>query len=92
MEEATSRLDSESDALRQSKPRATSCVATQMCVIAHRLRAIRVTDQTLRCENGHTLERHGHEGPFAMRRQDCEMYNGQIGFGQDLFVLPLMPV
>jgi len=87
LDEATSSLDSESEALIQEglswlmKGRTTF-------VIAHRLSTIRRADQILVVEKGHIVERGTHEALLAARGRYFEMYSKQHGFATDLFLAP----
>ena len=78
LDEATSSLDSESEALIQEglsylmKGRTTF-------VIAHRLSTIRRADQILVVEDGRIVERGTHETLFAAHGRYCDMYTKQHG-------------
>src|SRR5271169_406259 len=87
LDEATSSLDSESEALIQEglsflmKGRTTF-------VIAHRLSTIRRSDQILVVENGLIVERGAHAALFAARGRYYEMYTKQHGVETNLFLAP----
>ncbi len=84
LDEATSSLDTESEALIQQglgellKGRTTF-------VIAHRLSTIRRADQILVVEGGLVVERGRHEGLMAAGGRYAEMVTRQAGIGMDLF-------
>jgi ABC-type multidrug transport system fused ATPase/permease subunit len=87
LDEATSSLDSESEALIQQglsflmKGRTTF-------VIAHRLSTIRRADQILVVENGIVTERGTHETLYAARGRYWDMYTKQHGLESNLFLAP----
>ncbi|MBK9062259.1 MAG: ABC transporter ATP-binding protein [Acidobacteria bacterium] len=87
LDEATSSLDSESEALIQQglsylmKGRTTF-------VIAHRLSTIRRADQILVVENGLIVEHGTHETLFAARGRYWDMYTKQHGLESNLFLAP----
>ncbi len=87
LDEATSSLDSESEALIQEalghlmKGRTTF-------VIAHRLSTIRRADQILVVEKGEIVERGTHESLYRKRGRYFDMYTKQLGFETNLFVAP----
>lgn len=87
LDEATSSLDSESEALIQHglsylmKGRTTF-------VIAHRLSTIRRADQILVMEHGRIVERGTHEELFIMRGRYHELYTKQHGVETNLFLAP----
>jgi subfamily B ATP-binding cassette protein MsbA len=87
LDEATSSLDSESEALIQEglsflmKGRTTF-------VIAHRLSTIRRSDQILVVEGGLIVERGTHAVLYAARRRYYEMYTKQHGVESNLFLAP----
>lgn len=87
LDEATSSLDSESEALIQQglsylmKGRTTF-------VIAHRLSTIRRADQILVIEQGRIVERGTHEELYAMRGRYYELYTKQHGLETNLFLAP----
>ena len=87
LDEATSSLDSESEALIQEglsylmKGRTTF-------VIAHRLSTIRRADQILVVEDGRILERGTHESLYAARGRYWDLYTKQHGLEMNLFLAP----
>jgi ABC-type multidrug transport system fused ATPase/permease subunit len=87
LDEATSSLDSESEALIQEglgwlmKGRTTF-------VIAHRLSTIRRADQILVLERGEIVERGTHAKLYAQRGRYREMYDRQHGLEANLFLAP----
>jgi ABC-type multidrug transport system fused ATPase/permease subunit len=87
LDEATSSLDSESEALIQEglshlmKGRTTF-------VIAHRLSTIRRADQILVVENGRITERGSHGALYDARGRYFEMYTKQHGLEKNLFLAP----
>ncbi len=87
LDEATSSLDSESEALIQEglswlmKGRTTF-------VIAHRLSTIRRADQILVIEKGQVVERGTHAELFAAGGRYREMYDRQHGVQANLFLAP----
>ncbi len=87
LDEATSSLDSESEALIQAglsflmKGRTTF-------VIAHRLSTIRRADQILVVEDGLIVEHGTHEALFARHGRYWDMYTKQHGLESNLFLAP----
>jgi len=87
LDEATSSLDSESEALIQEglswlmKGRTTF-------VIAHRLSTIRRADQILVVEKGRIVERGTHAELYAAGGRYREMYDRQHGVETNLFLAP----
>jgi len=87
LDEATSSLDSESEALIQEglsylmKGRTTF-------VIAHRLSTIRRADQILVVEEGRIVERGDHMALYAAQGRYRELYDRQHGLEQNLFLAP----
>ena len=87
LDEATSSLDSESEALIQEglphlmKGRTTF-------VIAHRLSTIRRADQILVVEQGRIVERGTHAELYARGGRYYEMYTRQHGLETNLFLAP----
>ena len=87
LDEATSSLDSESEALIQEglsylmKGRTTF-------VIAHRLSTIRRADQILVVEAGRIVERGTHESLYAARGRYFDLYTKQHGLEANLFLAP----
>jgi len=87
LDEATSSLDSESEALIQEGLRRLREGRTTF-VIAHRLSTIRSADQILVVETGEILERGTHEELIAMNGRYKQLYDKQYRFEQNLFVNP----
>jgi subfamily B ATP-binding cassette protein MsbA len=87
LDEATSSLDSESEAMIQEglshlmKGRTTF-------VIAHRLSTIRRADQILVIEDGRIVERGTHAELFALHRRYWDMYTRQHALDENLFLAP----
>jgi subfamily B ATP-binding cassette protein MsbA len=87
LDEATSSLDSESEAMIQHglshlmKGRTTF-------VIAHRLSTIRRADQILVVEDGRIAERGTHPELFALRGRYWDMYTRQHALDDNLFLAP----
>jgi subfamily B ATP-binding cassette protein MsbA len=87
LDEATSSLDSESEALIQEglsylmKGRTTF-------VIAHRLSTIRRADQILVVEAGRIVERGTHESLYEARGRYFDLYTKQHGLEANLFLAP----
>ena len=87
LDEATSSLDSESEALIQEglsylmKGRTTF-------VIAHRLSTIRRAEQILVVETGRIAERGTHESLYAARGRYFDLYTKQHGLEANLFLAP----
>jgi subfamily B ATP-binding cassette protein MsbA len=87
LDEATSSLDSESEAMIQEglsylmKGRTTF-------VIAHRLSTIRRADQILVIEQGEIVERGTHEELYAAHGRYHELYTRQHGLEANLFLAP----
>jgi ABC-type multidrug transport system fused ATPase/permease subunit len=87
LDEATSSLDSESEAMIQQglsylmKGRTTF-------VIAHRLSTIRKADQILVIEQGRILERGTHETLYALGGRYFDLYTRQHGLETNLFLAP----
>ena len=87
LDEATSSLDSESEAMIQEglsylmKGRTTF-------VIAHRLSTIRQADQILVIEQGTIAERGTHSELYALRGRYRELYDRQHGLEANLFLAP----
>ncbi|MGZ8831578.1 MAG: ABC transporter ATP-binding protein [Thermoanaerobaculia bacterium] len=85
LDEATSSLDSESEALIQDglnhlmKDRTTF-------VIAHRLSTIRKADQILVLQDGRIIERGTHEQLMALRGRYRALYEKQYGIAANRFV------
>lgn len=87
LDEATSSLDSESEALIQEGLGRLREGRTTF-VIAHRLSTIRSADQILVVEAGEILERGTHEELIAMDGRYKQLYDKQYRFEQNLFVNP----
>jgi len=87
LDEATSSLDSESEALIQEGLNNLRKGRTTF-VIAHRLSTIRSADQILVIENGEILERGTHEELIAIDGRYRQLYDKQYRFEQNLFVNP----
>jgi ABC-type multidrug transport system fused ATPase/permease subunit len=87
LDEATSSLDSESEALIQEGLRRLRQGRTTF-VIAHRLSTIRSADQILVVEAGEILERGNHEELIAIGGRYKQLYDKQYRFEQNLFVNP----
>ncbi len=87
LDEATSSLDSESEALIQEGLNRLRQGRTTF-VIAHRLSTIRSADQILVVESGEIVERGTHEELVAMDGRYKQLYDKQYRFEQNLFVNP----
>ncbi len=87
LDEATSSLDSESEALIQEGLRYLMRGRTTF-VIAHRLSTIRQADQILVVEAGRIVERGTHESLYAARGRYYELYTKQHGVEMNLFLAP----
>ena len=87
LDEATSSLDSESEALIQEGLNRLRQGRTTF-VIAHRLSTIRSADQILVVEAGEILERGTHEELIALGGRYKQLYDKQYRFEQNLFVNP----
>lgn len=87
LDEATSSLDSESEALIQEGLRRLRKGRTTF-VIAHRLSTIRSADQILVVEAGQIVERGSHTELLAMKGRYRELYDKQYRFEKNLFVNP----
>jgi subfamily B ATP-binding cassette protein MsbA len=87
LDEATSSLDSESEALIQQGLSYLMQGRTTF-VIAHRLSTIRRADQILVIEQGRIVERGTHEQLFALRGRYHELYTKQHGVETNLFLAP----
>jgi len=87
LDEATSSLDSESEALIQEGLRRLRAGRTTF-VIAHRLSTIRSADQILVVEAGEILERGTHDELIALDGRYKQLYDKQYRFEQNLFVNP----
>lgn len=87
LDEATSSLDSESEALIQDGLNNLRRGRTTF-VIAHRLSTIRSADQILVIESGEIVERGTHDELVAMNGRYKQLYDKQYKFEQNLFVNP----
>jgi len=87
LDEATSSLDSESEALIQEGLRYLMRGRTTF-VIAHRLSTVRRADQILVIEAGRIIERGTHESLYADRGRYYELYAKQYGAETNLFLAP----
>jgi subfamily B ATP-binding cassette protein MsbA len=87
LDEATSSLDSESEALIQEGLRRLREGRTTF-VIAHRLSTIRSADQIMVVEAGQVLERGTHEELISLDGRYKQLYDKQYRFEQNLFVNP----
>jgi subfamily B ATP-binding cassette protein MsbA len=87
LDEATSSLDSESEALIQEGLSFLMRGRTTF-VIAHRLSTIRRADQILVVEAGRIVERGTHAELYARRGRYREMYDRQHGLVTNLFLAP----
>jgi subfamily B ATP-binding cassette protein MsbA len=87
LDEATSSLDSESEALIQ-QGLAWLMRGRTTFVIAHRLSTIRRADQILVLEHGRIVERGTHAALHAARGRYREMHDRQHGLERDLFLAP----
>ena len=87
LDEATSSLDSESEALIQ-EGLAYLMRGRTTFVIAHRLSTIRRADQILVVEGGRIVERGRHESLYALRGRYYDLYTRQHGVEANLFLAP----
>jgi subfamily B ATP-binding cassette protein MsbA len=87
LDEATSSLDSESEAMIQSGLAELMHGRTTF-VIAHRLSTIRRADQILVVEQGRIVERGNHAELFALRGRYFDLYTRQHGLEANLFLAP----
>jgi ABC-type multidrug transport system fused ATPase/permease subunit len=87
LDEATSSLDSESEAKIQDALRTLRSGRTTF-VIAHRLSTIRGADQILVLEEGEIVERGTHEALLARGGRYRQLYDKQYRFEADRFVNP----
>ena len=94
LDEATSSLDSESEAMIQAGL-AQLMQGRTTFVIAHRLSTIRRADQILVVEGGRIVERGNHAELFALGGRYYDLYTRQHGLEANLFLAPgegdLMP-
>src|ERR1700687_2599287 len=87
LDEATSSLDSESEALIQEGLRYLMRGRTTF-VIAHRLSTIRRADQILVVEAGRVIERGTHEILYALGGRYYDLYTKQYAVEANLFLAP----
>jgi subfamily B ATP-binding cassette protein MsbA len=87
LDEATSSLDSESEAMIQAGLNQLMQGRTTF-VIAHRLSTIRRADQILVVEGGLIVERGSHAELYALRGRYYDLYTRQHGLEANLFLAP----
>jgi ABC-type multidrug transport system fused ATPase/permease subunit len=87
LDEATSSLDSESEAAIQ-EGLAYLMKGRTTFVIAHRLSTIRRADQILVVEDGRIVERGTHETLYDLRGRYYDLYTRQHGIDANLFLAP----
>jgi subfamily B ATP-binding cassette protein MsbA len=87
LDEATSSLDSESEAMIQGGLNHLMQGRTTF-VIAHRLSTIRRADQILVVEQGNILERGTHESLYNLHGRYRDLYDRQHGLETNLFLAP----
>ena len=87
LDEATSSLDSESEAMIQAGLSELMQGRTTF-VIAHRLSTIRRADQILVVEEGRIVERGNHAQLFALGGRYFDLYTRQHGLEANLFLAP----
>jgi subfamily B ATP-binding cassette protein MsbA len=87
LDEATSSLDSESEAIIQEGLSYLMQGRTTF-VIAHRLSTIRRADQILVVEAGRILERGTHQSLYALGGRYYDLYTRQHGLETNLFLAP----
>ncbi len=87
LDEATSSLDSESEAMIQDGLSYLMQGRTTF-VIAHRLSTIRRADQILVVESGEIIERGTHESLYKLGGRYYDLYTRQHGLEMNLFLAP----
>ncbi len=87
LDEATSSLDSESEAMIQEGLKFLMRGRTTF-VIAHRLSTIRRADQILVIEAGRVVERGTHETLYALNGRYWDLYTRQHGVEANMFLAP----
>ncbi|MEO5922580.1 MAG: ABC transporter ATP-binding protein [Bryobacteraceae bacterium] len=87
LDEATSSLDSESEALIQEGLRYLMKGRTTF-VIAHRLSTIRRADQILVVEAGEIVERGTHDSLYELNGRYWDLYTRQHGLEKNMFLAP----
>lgn len=87
LDEATSSLDSESEAMIQDGLRSLRKGRTTF-VIAHRLSTIQSADQILVLEGGEIVERGTHEELLTLNGRYRQLYDKQYKFERDQFINP----
>jgi subfamily B ATP-binding cassette protein MsbA len=87
LDEATSSLDSESEAMIQDGLQQLMQGRTTF-VIAHRLSTIRRADQILVVEDGRIVEQGNHAGLYALGGRYYDLYTRQHGLEANLFLAP----
>ncbi len=87
LDEATSSLDSESEALIQEGLKYLMKGRTTF-VIAHRLSTIRRADQILVVEDGKIVERGTHDSLYELHGRYWDLYTRQHGLEKNLFLAP----
>ena len=87
LDEATSSLDSESEAMIQDGLKSLRQGRTTF-VIAHRLSTIRSSDQILVLEHGEIVERGTHEELLEKAGRYRQLYDKQYKFERDRFINP----
>jgi ABC-type multidrug transport system fused ATPase/permease subunit len=87
LDEATSSLDSESEAMIQDGLNALRRGRTTF-VIAHRLSTIQAADQILVLEGGEIVERGNHDELLAKEGRYRELYDKQYRFERNRFINP----
>ena len=87
LDEATSSLDSESEAMIRDGLYSLRSGRTTF-VIAHRLSTIESADQILVLEGGEIVERGSHRELIALRGRYRQLYDRQYGVERDRFINP----